>query len=566
MTALDSTVWDLETADAGELFRRPDFVRIAGYTRPDGTTAVTTDPKELIWRLNQADENVGHNTLGFDLLSLAYWHGADWVKLADRARDTLILSRLKDPPRSRDTGGSVDKYSLDAVADRFGVEGKVDDIKGLKKTWGGYDQIPVDDPAYRDYLRGDVAASNAVAKYLPMTDYGKREHRLASLAGSMTLSGMRVDLPLLEQKIREGQKRKAIALVTLNKKYGIPLADAKGHAYSSPLATLVGKEALIRALQACGVSHWPTTEKTGSIKAGREGMELILRHYGPLPGLQELCELVTIVTTIRTVFDTVKNHLVGDRVHARINMGQASGRWSVTAPGLTVLGKHGGRHLERAVFLPEEGHVFITCDLSQCDMRALAGHAQDPAYMALFQPGMDVHAEIATQVFGTPKRRQDAKAVGHGWNYGLGAKKMIENGMDAEMVNGFINGMKERFPRLMEWREEIRAQGKAGELLDNGWGRLMRCDPIRAYTQAPALMGQGSARDLISDCLLRLPDEIRPMLRAMVHDEVLLSVAIGDVESVGEVLRDAMTTTWRDVPILCDLSKPGRDWSVVSEK
>ena len=60
--------------------------------------------------------------------------------------------------------------------------------------------------------------------------------------------------------------------------------------------------------------------------------------------------------------------------------------------------------------------------------------------------------------------------------------------------------------------------------LGNGFGRLMRVDPERAYTQAPALIGQGTARDLMAEGILRLPVEVVPMLRCFVHDELVFSV------------------------------------------
>jgi DNA polymerase-1 len=234
----------------------------------------------------------------------------------------------------------------------------------------------------------------------------------------------------------------------------------------------------------------------------------------------------------------------------------------VTNPGLTVFGKRGGRHVERDIFLPDPGHVLISADLSQVDMRSMAGHSQDSNYIALFAPGRDAHQEIANQVGVT---RQDAKAIGHGWNYGLGAKRMISNGLDPGKVLTFINGMEARFPQLIRWRESIREQGEAGEILDNGFGRKMRCDQARAYTVAPALMGQGGARDIMCASLLRLPRQVWPMLRVMVHDEILLSVPKDIALDVAQEVHRAMTWEWRGVPILCDMTF-GTSWGECSAK
>jgi DNA polymerase-1 len=286
--------------------------------------------------------------------------------------------------------------------------------------------------------------------------------------------------------------------------------------------------------------------------------------------LREMLGLMETVTKARTVYQTATECLAPDgRVHPFVSMRQASGRWSVTNPGLTVFGKRGGKHVERDIFIADDDDsVILSCDLSQVDMRAMAGHCQDPGYMALFGWGedgrpLDPHTMIGEQV---GLGREPAKAIGHGWNYGLGPARMIRNGLDPEKVYQFVNGMEARFPGLMAWREVIREMGKAGQILDNGFGRRMMCEPSRYYTVAPALMGQGGARDIMCESLLRLPRELWPFLRVMVHDEIVLSVPRWAAEEIGHILIDAMTWFWRGVPILCDLSKPGRSWGAVSAK
>jgi DNA polymerase I len=568
--------FDLETAKAGELFQYgEDFIRL-GATIDDDEVTFFTDAKELVQVLNEAPWIYGHNILGFDLLALCFYFGADWEALSAKALDTLILSRLHYPPEARDTGGSVDRYDLDHCAERLGVPGKTDNLRELAKKYGGYDNISVDNEEYRSYLEGDVRSTQAVFGKLPRTPYAQREHKLASLAGRMTLNGFRVDLPLLAKRIDEGEERKEEALCILADDYGLPRGrfgwSGRGkdkvevwEPFASPIATLEGRKWLLDVYDAYGVTAPPITDK-GRLATSADKLAVLADDEWSHPDLRRILSLMSIVTTTRTVYQTVADHLVEDRVHPLINMGQASGRWSVTSPGLTVFGKRGQRFHERDIFLPEEDEVLLSCDMSQVDMRAVAGHCQDTAYMALFEPGKDIHSEIAAQVFGDKKYRQEAKAIGHGYNYGLGKNKLIAEGFNPNLVGTFFEQMETRYPGLMKWRQEVRAIGKKGELLDNGFGRKMRCDKARAYTQAPALMGQGGARDIVGEGLLRLPDECRPMVRLMVHDEIVLSVPKADVEEVGHEVKKAFTFEWRGVPILSELSKPGNSWGEVSEK
>src|SRR5215472_4263497 len=277
--------------------------------------------------------------------------------------------------------------------------------------------------------------------------------------------------------------------------------------FTSPLATSEGKAWLEDQFARYQVPDPPRTGKTRDLATGAKELRPVADD------LREMLRLMGVITTARTVYQTARENLAPDgRVHPKVSMRQASGRWSVLRPGLTEFGKRGGRHVERDIFLPDEGHVLLSADLSQVDMRAMAGHCQDPGYMAMFgwdEDGkpLDPHTMIGQQV---GLGREPAKAIGHGWNYGLGEKRMIADGLDPEKVWAFSNGMRERFPQLIWWRELIREQGRAGQILDNGFGRRMRCDPSRAYTVAPALMGQGGARDIMCESLLHLPRELWP--------------------------------------------------------
>lgn len=554
-----------------------------------------------------------------------------WSMFAAKAYDTDPASRQHTPPRSREHG-SEDKYDLDHVAQRLGVSGKItgeDGLPALKRQYGGYDRIPVTDGRFRAYLEQDVVAAQQVAERLPETPYIRREHQLLTYAGHMTLNGFAVDMALLRERIKEGQDRKAAALRELNEVYGIPLGDYRSPAaqkwwyakslgeredadlesiqaeadndperftaiirerpvwewYKSPLATRKGKDALIAAFQRLGCKHFPRVEKgkrinpeTGTeerdIAAGRDGMQKMISHYVDKLGKQDvkrLCDLVTVVTTVRTIYQTAMDNVAADgRIHPVVSMKQASGRWSVR-PGMTVFGKRNGRWVEREIFVADPGHVVITCDLSQVDMRAVAAHCQDPKYMALFGfnddgTPKDAHAEIA-KLLGIS--RDAAKPMGHGYNYGLGAKRMIKDGIAPDLVWAFVNGMERQFPRYMGWREEIRDLGYDGELLDNGFGRKMRCDPRYAYTMAPALMGQGTARDITMQVIIRLFEahpEYVAYLRNHAHDEFIFVVPEDRADEIGEEIRQAFTWEWMNVPILCDLSRTGKNWGEVSAK
>ncbi|MCA1694030.1 MAG: hypothetical protein LC749_04480, partial [Actinobacteria bacterium] len=486
--------------------------------------------------------------------------------------DTAILEALDDPPELGATPGkSAKRYALDRCCERRSVPGKVDDLKGLARRHGGFDAIPLDDPDYLAYLRGDVEATAALGRvlYHTVSEYAWREMRVVSIAATMSTAGFAVDRDLLDRRQREIQNIKVARSEWLGDRCELPITKADGKPVRSPHATKAGRAELISTLLAMGVADrdLPRTPK-GAVSFNGKSMRELAEFYGD-EEIAEFCLAVADLTGARTVYDTAAKYLCPDgRVHPDVLMYQASGRWSVIKPGLTVFGKRGGRVVEREIFVPSEGHVLISADLSQIDARAVAVHSQDHAYLDLFRPGVDSHTEVAKLVWGDGSRRHDAKAIGHGWNYGMGLQRLAATaGVSPDTAERFDSTMRERFPDLVQWQRDVRDLARAGELLDNGFGRRMRPNPDRAHTQGPALMGQGTARDLMMECLLRAPDDVVRMLRALVHDEIVLEVPTEDERDVRAILHQAMNFEWappgasRPVPIIAECGPSGRNWA-----
>jgi P4 family phage/plasmid primase-like protien len=555
---------DLETTGLDLWSPGPEFVRIAGIRRDGGEVEVITDIGCVVELIERSVMVIGHNLLGFDFLALARYHGLDIHDLAARGaiRDTKIMAALADPPEARMVAGQIEKrYSLDNLGTELLGEGKHGDGKALAKKFGGWGEIPLDDPTFLEYINGDVLVTDRLVDVLPWTPYALREHQVAAIAAQISLNGFRVDVPELIQRRDHVRKIRARRVKELQDRYGLPTHTKDGRREAkSPQTMDEGRKAIRKAFEDRGAEFMPKAP-TGAPATSMLAMEKMVKRYGHLDGVTELAETVKELAGQRVIYETVSDCLVDDRVHPMISLRQAAGRWSVTKPGLTVMGKNGERVHERAVFLPEPGEVLLSFDLSQVDARAVAALSGDTEYARLFAPGRDSHTEVALRVFGDPGMRQQAKIIGHGYNYGLSVNGMVRNGVERELAEQFDREMKASFPRLQEWRTEVRSIAESGDLLDNGFGRLMRAQPERAWTQAPALMGQGCARDIMMTGLLRLPPSVLLMLRAQVHDEIILSVPVDAVEDVRRVVVEALSFEWHEVPIVAEASKPGQTWA-----
>lgn len=619
--------FDLETYTVKDWYRREDHVRLGGWRGPEGST-LTTSGDEIVARL--ADPNAvvgGHNVFAYDLPILALHHKLPLPSLIGRVIDTKTTAYLADPPPSGHDGEIVKAlrprgyYGLNGTCKRYGLPAKTDDlpamasremaranryVKGKIKDEDlgedpeqyrarlelstrhtgevdGYGMIP-DDDQFRSYLEGDLIASHALMrKHRPTTQYAKDEMTMGLVTAQMMVNGFRVNLPELAKALKEQEARRRVHLQELHDLTGMPLRG------KIPIRSNDGNRAIERALIDAGLPEkaLPKTEKTDKLITGKDVLGDLLARVRKYAGgrdiskIERIINLVVMISGERSVYETAEKCRVGDRVHPTIFPGQASGRWSFTDPGLTVLGKREGKHVERRIYLPEEDEVLICFDLDQVDARGVAGHSRDRNYIKIFTdipPGFerpDLHGSVALQLFGDLKMRGTCKPLNHGINYGMGAKRAHETtGLPLDVCQAFRNGVQQAYPDVVRWQDKERARARSGALLDNGFGRKLRVAPGYEYTQAPALVGQGTTRDIVRTGVLRMPVEFWPMLRVIAHDELVISAPRRDADEISrEVLRAmefdlAEVTDGRlaSVPITAGKSPYGLTWAECYEK
>ncbi|HPM41982.1 MAG TPA: DNA polymerase, partial [bacterium] len=114
------------------------------------------------------------------------------------------------------------------------------------------------------------------------------------------------------------------------------------------------------------------------------------------------------------------------RIHTSLNQAiAATGRLSSSEPNLQNIPARSeeGRRIREA-FVAEEGFLLASADYSQIELRVLAHMSGEPALLAAFERGEDVHALTASGIFGvppdrvTPAQRAAGKTVNFATIYG----------------------------------------------------------------------------------------------------------------------------------------------------
>lgn len=565
---------DLETWDAQDLFHHDakilgPYVRLVGAGPMDD---VVTGSTEVLERVTGSNSLVGVNLALFDLPALDVHEGIPVESTIPRAHDIRFCAFQDDPPTSDETkpGPKYKRYNLESLANRYLDDHKSDLGKALAAEYGGWGHIAMTDSRYHAYCQDDVIKALRLAQALPMTDYDRREMEVAAITARATIEGFRVDVPALERRIMDQAGELERGKTMLSERFGFPLTNKAGKPAKAPQRTAAGKIAFENAIEATGfpLDVWDRGQD-GTLSLAKEIMSEALEH-AESEGFDEAALIIRSVQAMNGLRSNAANILrcvSGDRVHPSFEPFQAFGRWSVKEPGLTVL-KKAAQDSDRVFMLPDPGHVLVSFDADQVDIRCVAFHSQDPGLLAIVNdPDRDIHNEISDLAFGRHDEpfRFHAKSCDLGWLYGRSVNGLAQTpGIEYESAQRVDETMRRQFSTVVDWQDDVRQRAENRALLDNGFGRHFRCDEGREYTQAPAGHGQSMTRDVVAEGLLIMKlthPEMIPMLRLIVHDEIVMSIPEDIVEEVSRAVIECMTITKGGVRFTWGRSPAGHNWA-----
>lgn len=584
--------FDTETHDAEKRYEMPrdEFFRLGQYAIDWGPVQLTTDIGEMQRVLLAADRVVGHNIHSYDL-PVIFGNDSDTplkMALEGRVFDTFTHASIVAPAppkftaRNGTTYTGTDKparalrwFGLDNLAFQLGVPGKIADLSDLAKKYGSFGDIPLDDPLFQEYARQDVECTRgvyvellALAQNWCTEEYAMREQLVAAIDAQNSRNGFTVDREAAEARQEEIARIKQEQLEWVTREYDLPTEG------SAPWSTNAGKDRIIQVLLDHGidpnVDGWPKTP-AGAPKLG--GDELRAGTAGT--DLESFGEALAVLKSQRTLPDLALHERKPDgKVHPNINRLQRSGRTSVTRPGLTIWGSRGGRDIDKKYFTASPGRKLVEMDYSNADARIVAAYSGDTEYAKRFAPGVDMHELTGRLVFGDDYDtdpgfyRQTAKAMTHAYGYRAGAKTLARtSGRPIEEAEQYVQTMVESYPKVVEWQNSATRRGERG-YIDDDWGRRYKIDPDRAYTQAPAALGQGGTRQIMCDALIRIA-RANPVavtwLVAQIHDALVWDIPEEHLGWAVDFIKAMMETDFhpqggQSIHFPVSVGEPASDW------
>jgi DNA polymerase-1 len=506
----------------------------------------------------------GHN-VKFDWVILRR-AGAD---LAGVTYDSMLASYVLDPGRR--------SHALDElVRERLGFE--MQTYAGLAGKGRGerpFAEVPIADAA-RYCCADSEAVLGLEAAFRPELE----DHRLLPLLETvemplvpvlieMETTGVLIDRALLGEISRAFAKELAALELEIYR-----AAGGDFNINSTPQLRTV----LFDKLQLPVVKRTKTGASTDF-----EVLEQLAAMGHEVPRLMiEYRELAKLKSTYVDALPGFVNPETG-RVHTDFNqIGAATGRLSSSEPNLQNIPVRTPRgEAIRRAFIAPPGHVLLTADYSQIELRLLAHLSRDPAFVEAFERGGDIHRQTAAVIFGvpetsvTPEMRARAKTINFGTIYGQGPFALSRQlGITQEEAKTFIRQYFERFAGVRAWLDATVDEARRRGLVETLFGRRryipelkdrnfnMRAFGERTATNSPL---QGSAADLIKIAMIRIHAALREAniaarMLLQVHDELVFEVPEGVRAPAADVVKREMEgVTQLRVPLVVSIGA-GSNW------
>ncbi|HDZ62696.1 MAG TPA: DNA polymerase I [Nitrospirae bacterium] len=507
-------------------------------------------------------KKTGHN-IKYDLIVLKN----EGIELKGISFDTMLASYLLNPNRSR--------HSLEDVSMSYLHISKRSYNDVTDKGKKNFSEVPIEEAAV--YSGEDSAVTLKLKEHLePALKkegldklFHDMEVPLIEVLADIEMSGIKIDLPLMKKHSKELEKE----LAGLEKRIYFIAGEEFNINSPKQLQEILFDKLGLRTIK--------------KIKTGFSTNVDVLEQLGQEHELpQEILEHRSLSKIRNTYVDALPrliNPKTG-RLHTSFNQTiTATGRLSSSEPNLQNIPIRGewGKRIRKA-FIAEKGHLFLSSDYSQIELRILAHLSQDPELLDVFSKDGDVHTRTACQLFNVPAEqatsdmRRMAKTVNFGIIYGISpyglsqqlkippdeAKhyihtyfhqyKGVQQYMDAlikdAVKKGYVSTLlnrKREIPELNSSNKNTRQQGE----------RLAINSPI-----------QGTAADIIKLSMINIwhrlnKERLQTKMLLQVHDELLFEVPEKEMDKVRSMVKEEMEQVINlSVPVKVDIGI-GENWA-----
>jgi DNA polymerase-1 len=554
--------------DQGPLFSSPDLV-----SRPEDSCRQPNQlPRDTVLEQlrplleNPALRKVGQN-IKFDMQVLA----TGGIHLAGVWFDTMLASYCINPARQ---GHGLDTLAQDLLGHKM--------ISYSEVTGSGKEQTNFSQVAIEDASR--YASEDADATWL-------LRQRFEPVLSEMGMESLfhTIEMPLVS--ILAGMENHGVLLDTqllaeLSTNFSSRLTELEGRIFelaNGPFNLNSPKQMGEVLFERMGLQSGKKTKGRTALSTDNEVLTALAEEH-------EIARLILDyrgVSKLKSTYSDALPRLVNSRtgrVHTSYNQTVTNtGRLSSSDPNLQniPIRSDEGR-LIRHAFIAPPGHVILSADYSQIELRVLAHLSGDQVFCHAFAHDEDIHTRTAAEVFGlfpemvTPEMRRQAKTINFGIIYGQGAFSLAKQlGTSRKTADDFIAAYKERHSGAIAFLDSCIVQAEAQGYVTTILGRRLPIPDIHssngnvlAFARRNAINYpiQGSAADIIKSAMIRVDGRIqvescKSRLIMQVHDELVFEVPEEELVQMELLVEEEMSRAVEmRVPLKVDISY-GSNWS-----
>jgi DNA polymerase-1 len=516
------------------------------------------------WLCDAGRLKVGHD-LKFDEHVLAN-HG---LRFAGVAHDTELESYVLESHKPHEIENLAWRHLDLTIPTQDDVTGK-----GAKRI--AFEQVPVERAA--EYAVGHAEAALRLHRHLHAQI--ARDDKLARVYGTIELPVRDVLFKMERTGVLIDGKRLAAHGRTLGERV-LALEQQAFQEAGAPFN-------LGSPRQLCEIlfdrMKLPVVKKTatGQPSTDEEVLQELAANY-PLPRLiLEHRALTKLKSTYTDKLPQMVNPQTG-RVHTTFSQAVAvTGRLASTEPNLQNIPVRTaeGRRIREA-FIAPPGHVLLSADYSQIELRIMAHLSEDPALLRAFQQGEDIHRATAAEIFGvapadvSAQQRSYIKAVNFGLIYGMSAFGLATQlNIERSAAQQYIDKYFSRYPGVADYMQRTRELARAQGYVETVFGRRLwlpdiraASGPRRAAAERAAINApmQGTAADLIKLAMIEVARWIESTrlgtrLVLQVHDELVFEVPEGELTRITRELPQRMSGVAElRAPLVVDVGH-GENW------
>ena len=373
---------------------------------------------------------------------------------------------------------------------------------------------------------------------------------LAAVLAGMEITGVRIDVEALNEAAHDLENR----LSGLER----DIHTLAGEEFNVGSPAKVG-EILFDKLQ---LDPKAKKTKTGQYSTSEDILEKVA-HKNPIVGkILEYRQLKKLLTTYLLALPAAINPATG-KVHTVYNQTvTATGRISSSAPNLQNIPvrEEQGREIRRA-FIADDGHLFLSADYSQIELRLVADFANDDTMLEAFRNGDDIHAITAAKIYHKQRdevsadERRHAKTANFGILYGISAFGLASRlGIPRAEAKDLIDNYFATFPTIQRYMHDAVESARENGYVSTAMGRKRRLPDInsknpvvRGYAERNAINApiQGAAADIIKVAMVVIDRKLREKglkskMIMQVHDELNFDVVPSELPEVQKIVVESM--------------------------